>query len=413
MSGTTSKIEPSTDYLVRFLSDWDYRAEVFRVTDQILEEEATDPAAVLALAQGDEILAELVTYLAASKRVVQEIAEPLSVGIVFTVWKEVRRLQPCTELNPAGEDALRAKIAELNWLFQDSEVSWQLYIVDDECPEDSLGVAEEIIEEDGIQGIELLRLRDALPAANYPLKKLRRADLSVKGGALMLGLERAAARQHDYVMFTDCDNSNNLGQIGLLLEPLLASEAKAAIGDRRSTRISHWQDSRASETTANFVLKRVRQLLGFDLILRDVTCPFKMFERRYLVEMLEDLDVFDFCVDYDMMGHLKSNDTPLSVVPIVSLDSDVETTWIALSNASVWWQKLRGWVHIVEKYELPHNREVAELIKKYLSSLDNIATVLEVGELGVFLDGRRLTPSQQLDMNLKEVEEWLCDVLAR
>lgn len=407
MSVTTSKIEPSSEYLVRFLSDWDYRTEAFRIADHLVAADVQDEEGILDLADGDGILAELVTYLAASKRVALSITTPTSIGVVFTVWKEARRLQPNTAENPTGEDALRAKVTELNWLCDNTSLTWHLYIVDDECPEGSLDVARTIIEEESFTGIDLLRLRDAIPARSLPLSKLASVDQSVKGGALILGLQRAVEDQHDYVMFTDCDNSNNLGQLGLLLEPLVAGDVKAAIGDRRSTRVSHWQESRDSESTANYVLKRVRQLLAFDLVLRDVTCPFKMFERVYLTEMLRDLDVFDFCVDYDILGRLKSADTPLVTVPVVSLDSDAETTWIPLSNASVWLQKLRGWVHVVEKYELPHNRQVADLIKDYLLDQDNILTVLQAGEEGVFLDGRAVTPAEQLNMSLHDIGTWL------
>lgn len=405
------KIEPSKDYLIRFLSDWGYRTEAFRITDKIVDENITDPEAILGFAHNDTILAELVTYLAASKKAVADIVAPLSVGIVFAVWKEARRLRPRTELNPSGEDALRAKVAELSWLFRDSLVSWSLYVVDDGCPEGSLEVAQAIIEEDGLNSIKLLRLRDAVPSPDLPLKKLKSADSSVKGGAILLGLERAAADNHDYIMFTDCDNSNSLGQVGLLLQPLLRRELRVAIGDRRSTRVSHWQNSRDSESTANYTLKRVRQLLDFDLVLRDVTCPFKMFEREYLVEMLKELDVFDFCIDYDMLGYVKSKQSPLAIVPIVSLDSETETTWIPLSNANVWWQKLKGFVHVVEKYRLPHNQEAAELVRMHLGSLENIQAVLRAGEEGVILEGRQFSPTEQLEMSVDEVKEWLRSIL--
>ncbi|MCF1470228.1 glycosyltransferase [Agrobacterium vitis] len=413
MNMNIQKIEPDNEYLIRFLSDWTYRKAAFSISDKVVSENILDADVILELAHGDKILAELVTYLAASKRVVETITKPFTVGIVFAVWREARRLQPRIEVNPAGEDALRAKVAELNWLFQESPVNWTLYVVDDECPEGSLDVAQAIVEAEGFQSVELLRLRDALPSPDNPLKKLKSADLSVKGGAILLGLERAAADNHDYVMFTDCDNSNNLGQIGLFLQPLLSGHVKAAIGDRRSTCVSHWQNSRDSESDANYILKRVRQLLNFDLILRDVTCPFKMFNRDYLIEMLKELDVFDFCIDYDMLGQLKSKETPLAVVPIVSLDSDVETTWIALSNASVWWQKLKGFVYVVEKYGLAHNREAASLVKNYLGSLESIKTVLDAGEQGVVLDGRQFSPAAQLELSLGQIEAWLQSILSK
>lgn len=411
MSNQVSKFEPSEEYLVRFLSDWKYREEAFRFADEAINDDATRRDELLERVDGDEILAELVTYLATSKKFVQQMVDPVSIGIVFAVWREARRLQPRTEQNPTGEDALRAKVSELDWLFRDTPVSWTLYVVDDECPEGSLDIAKAIIEEEKYTSVEVLRLRDALPSKTLPLEKLETADLSVKGGAILLGMQRAAADQHDYVMYTDCDNSNNLGQIGLLLQPLLNGVVSAAIGDRRSTRVSHWRDSRESETSANYMLKRVRQLLDFDLILRDVTCPFKLFTREFLLEMLTELDVFDFCVDYDILGYVQFRKSPIAVVPIVSLDSDAETTWIALSNANVWWQKLKGFVHVVDKYNLPHNKAAADLVRTYLSDLHDIEAVLRMGEEGVVLAGRPVSPAEQLNMSLADVDEWLRSVL--
>src|SRR5262249_19490217 len=159
----------------------------------------------------------------------------------------VRRLQPHSSENPTGEDALRAKVAELEWLFRDRPVTWSIYIVDDECPEGSLDVAQRIVDESEWKKVFLLRLRDALPSSELPLSKLDKASSSTKGGAIIHGMQRAAHDGHDYVMYTDCDNSNNLGQIGLFLKELLSRGKRAAVGDRRSTRILEWHTTRESE----------------------------------------------------------------------------------------------------------------------------------------------------------------------
>jgi hypothetical protein len=403
----TTKIVPDADYVVRFLGSWSYRANAFRVADLLVAEDIRDRDTILTIADNDEILAELVTFLAEARRFVLTIARPLRIGVVFAVWKEVRRLQPHSADNPAGEDALRAKVAELDWLFRDTPVTWSIYIVDDECPEGSLDVARRIVDDSGWTNVFLLKLRDALPTSQLPLARLADASLSTKGGAIIHGMQRAAHDGHDYVMYTDCDNSNHLGQIGLFLRELVGNGKKAAIGDRRATRISEWHETRESESYANYILKRVHQLLDFDLLLGDVTCPFKMFEKDYLLTLLQELDVFDFCVDFDIVGYIKTSRAPVAIIPIVSVDSDVETTWIALTNVTVWWQKLQGFVYVIEKYRLSHNESAARLVRQKLWTPENIERVLETAGRGVTSHGRLLTAEEQLAMSLHNVEEWI------
>ena len=61
----------------------------------------------------------------------------------------------------------------------------------------------------------------------------------------------------------------------------------------------------------------------------------------------------------------------------------------------------------VEKYDLPHNRQAADVIKKYLLDQDSILAVLQAGEDGVVLDGREITADEQLYMSLDDIEAWL------
>lgn len=407
-----AKLVPDTDYAVRFLSSWTYRANAFRIADLLVADDIRDRDAILEITDNDEILAELVAFLAESRRFVLTITDPLRIGVVFAVWKEVRRLQPYSSDNPAGEDGLRAKVAELEWLFRGTPVTWSIYIVDDECPEGSLDVARAIVDASGLTNVFLIRLRDALPTSELPLSKLDSASSSTKGGSILLGMQRAAQDGHDYVMYTDCDNSNNLGQIGLFLSELVGKGKKAAIGDRRATRVSEWHITRESESYANYVLKRVHALLDFDLLLGDVTCPFKMFEREYLLTLLQNMDVFDFCVDFDIVGYLKTSGAPVAIIPIVSVDSDVETTWIALTNVKVWWQKLHGFVYVIDKYNLPHNELARQLVRESLWTSENIQKVLETASRGVTSNGHLLTAEGQLQMSFEEVDTWVRSALS-
>jgi Glycosyl transferase family 2 len=252
-----------------------------------------------------------------------------------------------------------------------------------------------------------MRLRDGVPSAESPLCRLDSVASSVKGGAILYGMSKAAKDGHQYIMYTDCDNSNNLGQVGLLLRSLREGGNKAAIGDRKGTRVSHWQSTRDSESESNSVLRRVRRLLDFDPILRDVTCPFKMFQREYLLKLLDEVDVFDFCFDYDILGNLKKNEIATGIVPIVSLDSESESTWISLTIANVWRQKFRGFVQVAEKYELSHNKEAANLIRGKLWTLESIQNVLEATSHGVMHRGRMLSAGEVSKLLVQDIDEWL------
>lgn len=406
-----TKIIPQPEEVLRFLSSWDYRHQVFQITDQVVAQNITTLEDIRALCPADEIMVELVSYLARARRHVLALTQPLSLGVVFAVWKEVRRLQPNSASNPTGEDAIRAKVAELNWLFRDTPHRWGLYIVDDDCPENSLAVAQSIVSAEALTNVHLLRLADALPAPDLPLSRLESAALSTKGGAIHLGMQRAARDGHDYVMYTDCDNSNHMGQAGLLLHELAGLGKKVALGDRRSTRVLEWQTSRESESYGNYVIKRVHALLDFDLLLGDVTCPFKMFERDYLLTMLESMDVFDFTVDFDIVGYVKTSGAAVAIVPIVSVDSDFETTWIALTNVRVWWQKLHGFLYVIQKYRLSHNPRVAQMVRDKLWTAEQIRKVLVVSENGVFRQGQKLTIQEQLAMPIDEIDAWISQAL--
>ena len=74
---------------------------------------------------------QLGAKLARSKQVITELSQPIHVDVVFAAYKENNRiLRP--EEHPSGEDFLRRKVAQLNWLQEASELfHWHMTAVDD------------------------------------------------------------------------------------------------------------------------------------------------------------------------------------------------------------------------------------------------------------------------------------------
>ena len=87
--------------------------------------------------------------LARSRKVITELSQPIHVDVVFAAYKENNRiLRP--EEHPSGEDFLRRKVAQLNWLGEASEhFHWHMTAVDDGCPEKCGDIIENLAREEG------------------------------------------------------------------------------------------------------------------------------------------------------------------------------------------------------------------------------------------------------------------------
>ena len=84
---------------------------------------------------------KIAAKLARSRAELAESAWTGSLGIVFAMWGEQRRLMPRRSDNPTGEDSLHAKLDQLGWLFAGSGVDWRVFPVDDGDPDNSAAVA--------------------------------------------------------------------------------------------------------------------------------------------------------------------------------------------------------------------------------------------------------------------------------
>ena len=91
----------------------------------------------LARRQDVPLADQLAMKLARSRTIVQSLDGPLHVSVIFAMYKEHTRLLRPAE-HPHGEDFLARKIEQLDWLFAGRpNLTWELIVVDDGCPESS------------------------------------------------------------------------------------------------------------------------------------------------------------------------------------------------------------------------------------------------------------------------------------
>jgi hypothetical protein len=177
---------------------------------------------------------KLAVKLVNSRQYALRVQQPINIGVVFAMWGEQNRLLSKSETNPNGEDSLRTKIAQLNWVTANTPIDWTLYAVDDGCPYDSGKIAQEIANTHLLgEKVKVLFLSEAVPASSGPLKELKSVNDSRKAGAIILGCMQAISDGKDAVIYTDADSSVHLGQIGLLLRPFLDDNCRVVLGNRK------------------------------------------------------------------------------------------------------------------------------------------------------------------------------------
>lgn len=385
------------------LSDPEVGKEIFAEAESMLCDMIPDNDAGLTTQQA------LARRLAQSRRKVLTLRQPLKIGITFAMWKEVTRLLPKSAGNPHGEDSLRVKIRSLDWLFSGTPITWRLYPVDDGCPEASYETALSIAATSG-GDVSVLRLADALQATTGPLGRLACVDASVKGGSIIAGLSKALEDGCTHIGYTDCDNSVNLGQLGLLLHPLAAEGRRAALGDRNapgSFVIRH-------ESRRQFrMLRHMMLILGNGKVpFADIPSPFKLFDAEFFRTILPRLQIFDFSFEYDVVLNLYKTGEHPAIVDYAFLDSFENSAWHSHGEAFIWLRQFRGLLNAMESLGDRTNPLLANLIRTRITTEGDMKALLDAPEPASIAHSSFAQIGRPDLMADTEIVEWALQALA-
>jgi len=349
---------------------------VRQLADELL---AADPSVDPTAADTVPIDLALAAKLARSKALVRASGWTGHLAIMIAMWGERRRLLPRSDGNPLGEDALRVKLDQLDWLFAGTDVDWSLIAVDDGDPDDSAEIARQQADLHRCSDrVHVLRLADAIPSTDGPLATLDHVDHSRKGGAMVLGAQHAVNLGADAVVLTDADNSVNLGQVGLLLDPFATSSAGAVVGDRKHPE-SVLVKAEARWGPGIVVLRHMQRMVGrslFDSGLRDTQAAFKLYGRKALDEILSHPSTFGFSFDSDWLYATVEAGERIERVPFVFIDSFEDSASIAQGPMTTWESLLTGLVAAARARHAEHDEEMAALIDDLVTA-DVLELVIE------------------------------------
>lgn len=311
------------------------------------------------------------TKLAESRLAVT--AAPLEVGEVvvqFAMWGERRRLRPRDDDNPLGEDALRTKLDQLDWLLSDTAVRWRLVAIDDGCPDASGDVAEQRAADHPLgDHVEVLRLADVVPATEGPLAGLAHPDDSRKGGAMVYGAQHARRTGADAMVMTDADTSVDLGQLGLLLAPF-AGGAQVVVGDRKHTD-SVLRKAEARWGPGIVVLRHLQRAVGRALFargLRDTQAAFKLYGRDALADILAAPSTFGFSFDSDWLYGVLKGGHDIAATPFAFVDSFAESASITQGPMTTWESLLVGLTASARARGVDHDEQMAGVVDDHATA---------------------------------------------
>jgi hypothetical protein len=370
--------EAKTDF---DLTKSDDQESLYTLTEKLLTFPESTSDGFLTAAREPNVPLEfrLAVMLVRSRQNILRITRPIKIAVVFAMWGEHNRLLPKSDTNPNGEDCLRIKLTQLEWITSGTPINWVVYAVDDGCPNGSGKIAQDIVNTDQLGNtVKVHFLEQALPTDTGPLKALKSADDSRKAGAVILGCQQAISDGMDAVIYTDADSSVHLGQIGLLLRPFFEDGYRVVLGNRKHPdAVLVKQEGRWGIGIK--VLRHMQRMVGqaiFSRNILDTQAAFKLYECNLLQKIISNPTVFDFSFDTDWLLAAISMDEALTTVPFAFIDSFAESASITQGPMTTWESLLKGLVQAVRRHGVAHSEAMAQVLDEEIRSSVDLDAII-------------------------------------
>jgi hypothetical protein len=378
--------------LARDLGDPAQNAAVLDAASALAAGEAS--AEEVAEAHGPAV-AEEAAAAARSRARLATAGTAVHLSVVWAMFGETGRMATRDE-HPHGEDLVRAKARQLDWLTDGLDATWSCVAVDDGCGDRPASaevmqaiVAAERLPAEGHRSMAVLRLADVLdagPSISPAFDVLTSPEQSRKGGSILAGLAhalRAEVGGRHVVAYTDADLSANLAQLGALGAALLAPTAPppvAALGQRYgmpgAVLVKADGPVREPESTGgkpDKVIVLLRHAVRAALIpqlahVLDTQAGFKAFAAEALRPALARMSSFDESFDVELLVHLaqRHGAGALAIEPIVFTEDFAATNFPSVAPGERHVAMLRQVVTLYERLvapTAPATGDAAELLE--------------------------------------------------
>jgi len=395
---------------LRDLTDSDQNKAVLDVASALVEGRAAEED--LAASHGP-VAAEAMAA-ARSRRRLGELTAPIHLTVVWAMYGETGRMVPRTA-HPHGEDLVRIKVRQLDWLTGGLPgVTWSIIACDDGCPDrpSSADLMTEIAAAEGYpreghRAVTVLRLAEVIGSGisiSPAFDRLTSTEQSRKGGSILASMAaaveidpaRANGAGRHVVCYTDADLSANLAQLGSLAAPVVAGDAVVgALGQRYGIEgaVLVRADGPVSEPHSTgdkpdkiIILFRhfVRAMLIPPLAkVLDTQAGFKAFDGTALGPAIGQMTCFNETFDVELLIHLAQHYGPWALVvePIVFTEDFAATNFPSVEPGPRHLAMVRQVIDLYDRFVAPIapvTGEAADLLNLIRTlDLDDYVTLIE------------------------------------
>lgn len=321
------------------------------------------------------------------------VATPVHLSVVWAMYGETARMAT-RGAHPHGEDFVRVKVRQMDWLTGGTAATWSLVAVDDGCPDtpSSAEMMRGIVAADrhpaeGHRSIAVLRLVDVLqdgPSVGPAFDRLTSPQQSRKGGSILAGLAHALSvpvSGRHVVAYTDADLSANLAQLGALVAPILGCASPtgdagptgdavppiAALGQRygmpEAVLVGPAGPTSEPVSTGrkpDKVIVLFRHAVRAALIpalahVLDTQAGFKAFDGAALAPLLAQVASFDETFDVELLIHAaqRNGAAALAVEPIVFVEDFAATNFPSVDPGVRHLAMVEQVVQLYDRYVAP------------------------------------------------------------
>ncbi len=377
--------------------------------------EGSGAAHQVARSHGPAVAAEA-QAAARSRQRLSELGRPVHLTVVWAMYGETGRMVP-RSVHEHGEDFVRAKVAQLDWLTSGLPgVTWSIIACDDGCPDrpSSADLMQDIAAAEGYpteghRSVKVLRLAEVIESdwsISPAFDALVSTDQSRKGGSILAGLAAAVETGRprsngaglQVVCYTDADLSANLAQLGSLAAPVAGGDAvAAALGQRygmdEAVLVRPGGPTKEPHSTGDKpdkVIVLFRHFVRATLIpslahVLDTQAGFKAFDADALAPVLSAMTSFNETFDVELLIHLaqRYGAQALAVEPIVFTEDFAASNFPSVEPGPRHLAMIRQIMDIYDRFVAPVTPaagEAADLLD-LLRTLDLDGYVTLIGQL--------------------------------
>jgi len=396
---------------VRDLTDSDQNQAVLDVASALAEGGAAAERA--AVGHGPAVAAEA-NAVTRSRRRLGELTVPIHLTVVWAMYGETGRMVP-RAVHPHGEDFVRAKVRQLDWLTDGvPDVTWSIIACDDGCHDQPSSAdlmtdiaAAEGYPREGHRSVTVLRLAELIEGGisiSPAFGRLTSTEQSRKGGSILAGMAtavrtgpvRANGTGRHVVCYSDADLSANLAQLGSLAAPIVAGDKVAgALGQRYGIEgaVLVRADGPVTEPQStggkpDKIIILFRHFVRASLIpplahVLDTQAGYKAFDAAALGPALPSMTSFNETFDVELLIHLAQQYGPqaLALEPIVFTEDFAATNFPSVKPGPRHLAMIHQVVQLYDQFVAPTTPvtgEAADLLSLIRTlELDDYVTLIE------------------------------------